>query len=400
MRSLFFILLVAGILTLSAQQASALDTKSADPLLTTLAQAGQGYDALVRTCSGELESKAAGSRESRSLSTIILLGDLGGLALSQARLAMLLTWHVDSSDGPAAEVSSVRDAARQSLVRGGEVMRLLRDAADMGQAWSEDGGVQGHVQTLRILSLAGDEVLAGLQPLLGSGQAPAALESSYAKRMAAERNSLQGPLKTAREQLHQAAKEEEFTRILEVECQLLYATWLLGAATELHAFAGRLPATAAQPTHLEQARNLLSRQGVTLQGHFRTFAAFANKSVGGQAGPAIEGAHKALLAVCGSAQGLMVELSSQVGPSAKPTAPPAQNAQTGQQANASLIAQAAQAGQPGQAGKFGTPTAQNVPGQPGSPAPKTGVAMLQGLMSQGSQSPVLQGLEMMGGMVN
>lgn len=397
MRRTVFILLAAVILTLPAVRASALDTKSADPLLNTLSQAGQGFDGLVRTCAGELGSMAAGGRESESLKTLILLGDLGGMALSQARLAMLLTWHADSSEGPAAEVSSVRDSARQSLLRVAEVMRLLRDAADLGQAWSEQSEVQAHVQALRVLSLAGDEVVAGLQPLLGSGQIPTTLDTPFAKRVGAELKKLDAPSKKAREQLHQAAKAEEFGRDLEVECQLLYATWLLGAATELHAYASRLPATAAQPTHLDQARSLLSRQSVTLQAHFMTFGGYANQSVGGQAGTDIETVHKDLLAVCGTAQGLLTELPSQVGLASKP-APPAQTAKAAQSGQGNQIAQAGKPSQSGQGNQPGGLASQT--GQ----APQ-GMALLQSLlpqggMAQGAQSPILQGLEMMGGMLN
>ena len=395
MRMTVFILLAVGILTLPAGPALALDTRRADPLLTTLTQAGQGFDALVRGSADELGKVAVGSGEARSYNTIMLLSDLGGMALSQARLAIMQTWHADSSEGPTGDVTAVRDAARRSLTRVAEVMRLLRDAVDTSQAWSGQSGVQTVVQNLRVLALAGDEMVAGLMPLLGNGQAPAAVDTPFAKRLAAPLKELDAPAKKAREQLQKAAKAEEFARGLEVECQVLYATWLLGAATELHAYSTLLPATATQLTHLEQARGELSRQSVTLQAHFRIFSSHVTRSVGDQAGADIEGVRKDLLAVCGSSQGLMVELPSQVGLAVKPVAPPVQTAQAGKAVQTAQVAQAAQAAL---GKKPGTPP------QPGA-APQPGMALLQGMMSQGGMgpgagSPMLQGLEMMGGMLN
>lgn len=383
MRLTVLILLAAVILTLPAGWAQALDTKRADPLLTTLTQTGKGFDALVRTSGGDLGGVPVGSREAQSYNTIIVLGDLGGMALSQARLGIMQTWHADSAEGPSGDVGAVRDAARRTLTRVSEVMRLLRDAADSGQAWSGQSGVQTGVQNLRVLALAGDEVVAGLLPLLGSGQAPATVETPFAKRLAVPLKSLDAPAKKAREQLQKASKAEEFARALEVECQVLYVTWLLGAAMELNAYSTLMPSSATQLTHLEQARGELSRQSVTLQAHFRIFGNHVSQSVGGQAGSDVENVRKELLVVCGSSQGLMVELPSQVGLAARPAAPPVQTAQKSKPT------------QPGHQGVSATPGA----------APQPGVALLQSLMPkggmpQGAQSPMLQGLEMMSGMLN
>ncbi len=389
MRMTVFILLAVGILTLPVAPANALDTRRADPLLTALSQTGQGFDALVRSSAGDMTSVAAGSREAKSLNTIILLGDLGGMALSQARLAIMQTWHADSSEGQTEDVVRVRDAARRTLTRVAEVMLLVRDAADTGQAWSGEAGVQAAVQNMRVLALSGDEVIAELLPLLGSGQVPEPVDTPFAKLVAVPLKSLGGPATKARDQLRSAVKAKESARALEVECQVLYATWLLGAALDLNAYSVLLPTVAAKVTHLDQARGELSRQSVTLQAHFRIFTSHVTQSVGAQAGAEIETVRKDLLAVCSASQGLLMELSSQVGVALKPVALPVQTAQAGKKAQVAKAAQIALGDKPAAA----------------SPAPESGMALLQSMMSQGGaaqggKSPMMQGLEMMGGMLN